>query len=53
MMHLASRLLKKPEASFRGAPASAFTRVFDALWARARNPETQGLPMYLDSGPAA
>src|SRR6185437_7236168 len=25
--------------SFRGAPISAFTRVFDALWARTRNPE--------------
>jgi hypothetical protein len=27
--------------SFRGAPISVFTRVFDALWARARNPERQ------------
>jgi hypothetical protein len=45
--------LKKSEASFRGAPASAFTRVCDALWARARNPEAQEVPMYLGSGPAA
>jgi tripartite-type tricarboxylate transporter receptor subunit TctC len=45
--------MKNSEASFRGAPTSAFTRVFDAPWARARNPETQEIPIYLDSGPAA
>jgi putative endonuclease len=32
--------------SFRGAPISALTRVFDALWARARNPSWGGLGMY-------
>src|SRR6185369_17347822 len=28
-------------SSFRGVPISAFTRVFDALWARIRNDETK------------
>ena len=35
--------------SFRGAAASAFTRVYDALWRRARNPEPLA-HVALDSG---
>jgi hypothetical protein len=31
------RILKISAPSFRGAPVSALTRVFDALWARTRN----------------
>jgi hypothetical protein len=46
-------VLKNSPRSFRGAPLSAFTRVFDALWARARNPEISGFPAFLDSGPVA
>jgi hypothetical protein len=37
----ASRLLKKPEVSFRGAPK-----------ARARNPEKQEIPMFWIPGPS-
>ena len=33
-----------------GAAISAFTRVCDALWRRARNPETQAISIALDSG---
>ena len=33
--------------SFRGAASSAFTRVFDALWRRTRNPDN---PAALDFG---
>jgi hypothetical protein len=35
--------------SFRDAAISAFTRVFDALRRRARNPDASGLPVVLDS----
>jgi hypothetical protein len=41
-----SRLLKNPPRSFRDAAISAFTRVFDALWRRARNPEKQEIPRF-------
>ena len=39
-----SRLLKNSQRSFRDGAISAFTRVFDAPWRRARNPETQEMP---------
>jgi len=42
----ADRLLKNPPRSFRDAAISAFTRVFDALWRRTRNPEKQEIPMF-------
>jgi len=35
---------------FRGAAKSAYTRVFDALWRRARNPYAAAL-RDMDSGP--
>jgi len=43
---LTNGLLKNFPRSFRDAAISAFTRVFDALWRRARNPEMQEIPMF-------
>jgi hypothetical protein len=47
----ASRLLKSSWPSFRGAPISAFTRVFDPLWARTRNPEHRDFLLFWIPGP--